>query len=189
MAFIQGVSMNLGQKSRVTLMCVALSLGASLTPAAAHTTGIGQSVEYYARGWDGNDRPAYLPDVRSSLRKVFRGPEHRWLVVRVTAYEPWSMWFRVRVGLDSRLGPKPDFMMNIYNADMDGGAGCWVKRQGAGSHAGHIKGSFSQHEEVITCRIRASRVPADKHIRWFVRAASLNDVSRYDRAPDHGWYP
>jgi hypothetical protein len=182
--------MSIRRQANIPLACAVVLIGVvvPVSARATTTTSAGQ-VDYYAHGWDADDDTRWAPDVRRSLREVVTTPAHRWLVVRVTSFEPWGDWWRMHVDLDSRNGPKADFRLEMHNGDMDWPAGCSVKRIGSGTHGRTTRGRFHQEGNSVGCKIPVVRVHPDKHIRWRIATWSLNSGQGSDRAPDRGWYP
>jgi hypothetical protein len=161
----------------LTAMCVGLVLSAG--PALAYTD----------RGFDPDDRRVigFDPDIRSTVRKVWTTDgSSRALRVKFQAYERLGNYWSVMVFLDSRRGPKADYVIELDNADMSG-KGCSVYPRG---HRGQeVPGSFRQRRDTALCRVRARLVDPTKRIRWRLRSPSGYVHDNVDIAPNGGgWY-
>lgn len=169
---------------------------AAFTPTQAVTSaasGPSDGVIYTDTGTDpvgdgSSENPIY--DIRRTKRTLSRRDGVRYLriVVRAGADYTRDYLTEVDVALDTRRGPRADFGMRLWLADMDG-QGCYV-------HKGHrvvAKGGLRIRESgAMTCRIAAHVVRPDKQIRWRVSQRYLIPPRKegVDRAPDGlAWYP
>lgn len=169
------------RRGAITLV-VAPLLGLSLAlPALADY----QDVRFDADDLDGDS--ASFPDIRSSTRRVFHDGG-RYLSIQVRAYEDFGLFWFIRVRLDTRAGPKPDYSMTIDWADQEG-RGCyvWPRHHRAESE----RGAFSINGDRVRCRIPFPPDPRGKRVRWKLVTvnASLEIDRSSDHAPDEGWYP
>jgi hypothetical protein len=149
----------------------------------------GSAFAYQDTGFDPDDRVAmgFDPDIRSTTRFVWRDDQGlRWSKIRFTAYEPLGLYWFVTVRLDSRGGPRLDYIMRLANADQSG-RGCSIYPRG--KPAQFVRGSFWQGGVAARCRVPLSFVHRTKRIRWKLRSPSgySGDV---DVAPNGGgFYP
>jgi hypothetical protein len=140
-----------------------------------------------ALGWTGTHRDPddfeIAPDIHSTTKRTFLS-DSIGRRVRISVRGELGPDYRLRVLVDSMLGPKPDVIM----------------------------GATVRNLELVTCRVHLRRGPniasqcdadpfrawwgvarrdldPDKRIRWRIIAfggPGLTDVT--DRAPDRGWY-
>lgn len=137
---------------------------------------------------DPDDRPpaGTDPDLRSTSRRVVTVEGRRVLIVSVRAYEEFDIAWNITTRLDSKDGPRRDFVMYIYDADQSG-RGC---RFYPGGHPrDFIRGRFTQVADRVACRVRLGLVHATKMIRWKLSSISQWKGGGDDHAPNGGgWY-
>ena len=137
---------------------------------------------------DPDDRPPVGtdPDLRSTSRRVVTVNGRRILVVSVRAYEEFDIAWNITTRLDSKDGPRRDFVMYIYDADQSG-RGC--RFYPAGQSGDFIRGRFTQAADRVACRVRLGLVEATKRIRWKLTSITQWKGGRDDHAPNGGgWY-
>ena len=137
---------------------------------------------------DPDDRPTAGtdPDLRSTTRRVVTADQRRVLIVSVRAYEDFDVAWNITTRLDSKDGPKRDFVMYIYDADQSG-RGC--RFYPAGRSGDFIRVRFTQIANRVTCRVRLGLVEPTKRIRWKLSSITEWQGGRDDHAPDGaGWY-
>ena len=161
-------------------LCMALLLPAS------------SALAYQDVRLDPNDRPAvgYDPDIRSTGRVVYTTAQGvRRLRVGFRAYEPLGVWWTVDVYIDSKGGPRADYVMKLANTDVTAGKGCGITPVGGGG-ADRRKGRFRQHGDQATCSVRLSLLVHTKRIRWrLVSPSGYDPPGTTDIAPNGGgWY-
>jgi hypothetical protein len=144
---------------------------------------------YRDKGLDPDDRKAigYDPDVRSTTRRVWQSPNGwRFLSVKFRAYEELGVYWGVNARLDSRRGPRADYIMGLYNAD-NGGADCSIWEPGR-QDTTQIDGRFYQGTDYASCRVPLKVVHRDKRIRWRLVSRSGYVKDNWDIAPNGGGY-
>jgi hypothetical protein len=146
------------------------------------------SADYRDTYHDPDDRPAVGtdPDLRSTKRQMATVNGRRVLIVSVRAYEELEPRWNITTRLDSKDGPRRDFVMYIYDADQSG-RGC--RFYPAGHPKDFIRGRFTQVADRATCRIRFGLVHATKRVRWKLSSISEWKGGWDDHAPNGGgWY-
>lgn len=143
---------------------------------------------YVDVGYDPQDSDTY--DIRSTLRRVQRGKEARFLKIVVRTYGedlgPGG-WVSIDALLDAKKGRAADAILHMWIADMSG-SGCELtKRAGGVLKVGHLRVAGSDHS-AIACRVRTHRLHPDKAVRWRITITSLDGGPAYDVAPDSGMY-
>jgi hypothetical protein len=146
------------------------------------------SFAYEDYGFDPDDRPELGsdPDIRSTVRTVWT-PEGsvRLLRIKFRAYERLGLYWFVTALLDSRGGPRVDYVMRLANADMSG-RGCAIWPRGHRGEA--VPGTFRQRGDTARCKVPASLVRRTKRIGWRLRSIS-GYGGTMDVAPNGGgWY-
>jgi hypothetical protein len=147
------------------------------------------ALAYQDRGLDPDDRAAVGldPDIRSTVRSVWTTEGGgRVLRVRVRAYDRLGIYWYVIAYLDSRGGPRADYVMR-FRVDTDHRSKeCNVNASG---HPGSPdRGWLRQRGDTATCRVPASLVHPTKRIRWRLRSPSGYGRNT-DVAPNGGgWY-
>jgi hypothetical protein len=126
------------------------------------------------------------PDIRSTTRRVGQMDGRRILAIIVHAYEDFTVYWSVEARLDSRDGPRADYLLDLFNLD-NGGSGCYVYEPGEWEQ--RVDGKFAQSGSRAVCRVPAGLVRPTKKIRWKLISPSLNQDSPTEHAPDsRGWY-
>jgi hypothetical protein len=165
---------------RSVLVVLSLVLAATLPGWAA--------ADYRDTHSDPNDRPSVGtdPDLLSTSRRVTTVNGRRVLIVSVRAYEEFDTAWSIRTRLDSRDGPRRDFVMYIYDADQ-AGRGC--RFYSAGHPEDFIRGRFTEIADRVACRIYLKFVDATKRIRWQLYSISQWKGGTADHAPNGGgWF-
>ena len=147
---------------------------------------------YFDVGQDPNDvHGRYKTDLRSSTRALFRHNGVRYLQVVATGH--WvvgsmSAGDPINVQLDTRLGPKPDYILVFSYFEVF--RSCSVNAVGSNRQR---PGRFTDRDSGgWACRVPARPLHISKPVRWRLSGAgscpsrSCGDIT--DRAPDHGWY-
>ena len=146
------------------------------------------ALAYEDSGFDPDDRRVvgYDPDIRSTVRTVWRTGSGRALRVSFRAYERLGIYWFVTVLLDARGGPKVDHVMGLSNADQSG-KGCGVYPRGHRKEV--VQGGFLQRGDMARCRVPTSLVHPTKRIRWKLRSPSGYVHNNVDIAPNGGgWF-
>ena len=151
--------------------------------------GGGPVLAYRDVGLDPEDAGGGFLDIRRSVRATGTDVAgRRWLRVGFRSNGEYAFIWRVRVYLDSRDGPRFDYIMGLWEFDQSGGRGCAVHPRD-GRPGKRVEGAyrFSDPEKGVRCRVRLGAVHATKQIRW--RLVSMDadtppDV--VDRAPNGG---
>jgi hypothetical protein len=151
----------------------------------------GPVLAYRDVGLDPEDAGGGFLDIRRSVRATGTDDAgRRWLRVGFRSNGEYAFIWRVRVYLDSRDGPRFDYIMGLWEFDQSGGRGCAVHPR-AGRPGKRVEGTFrvneSDPEKGVRCRVRLGAVHPTKRIRW--RLVSIDpgpppDV--VDRAPNGG---
>lgn len=166
----------------------ALCLVVVPTPAAAYV-----DVGYDAEGDSTEEGGAY--DIRSSVRSVVRGPNHRNLRVatRTNDADFWpGSYVYIDAKLDARGGRAADAVLHAWILDMSG-SGCQLE-----SLSGRVlsRGRFRYVGEAsegdpfdgVSCRVPVHSLHPTKAIRWNVRIIYGNGEPVFDMAPNAGMY-
>jgi hypothetical protein len=164
------------------------SVLAGLTLVLVMASGGWAAADYRDTYYDRDDRPdvGTDPDLRSTTRQVATVNGRRVLIVSVRAYERFKIAWNIKTHLDSKDGPRRDFVMYIYDADQ-AGRGC--RFHPAGRPRDFIRGRFAQIADRVACRIPFVLVDATKRVRWKLSSISQWKGGRSDRAPNGGgWY-
>ncbi len=107
---------------------------------------------YRDTGFDPDDRRpvGFDPDIRSTTRRVWETVDgQRVLTIKFRAYEDLGVYWFVNVHLDSRGGPRWDYVMRLRNEDMSGKGCSLTKRGDPGSS---LAGRFHQgHTDAAWC--------------------------------------
>jgi hypothetical protein len=123
------------------------------------------------------------PDVHSSSKRVFQAADGGWRL-RIGVRGELGPDYRLRVLLDTRGGPRADFVMvtTVRNLDL---VTCQVRRLEGPLVASQCDADPFRAWWGVSRR----DLDRDKRVRWRVVAfggPGLTDVT--DRAPDTGWY-
>lgn len=180
-----------------------LILGSMVTllPVVASTPALGyEDVGYDAEGDSTADPDLYgagMYDIRSSERRVVRGPNHRNLTVatRVSDRDFWGgSYVSVDAMLDARGGRQADAVLHIWMMDMSGN-GCELQtrggrliRNGSLRFVGEPSGDDPPHYVGVSCRVPVHRLHPTKEIRWKVSIIYGNGEPVFDVAPNEGMY-
>jgi hypothetical protein len=137
---------------------------------------------------DPDDRPnvGTDPDIRSTTRQVATVNGRRALIVSIRIFERFKPRWNFKAHLDSKDGPRRDFVMYIFDGDQSG-RGC--RFHPAGRPRDFIRGRFTQIDDRVACRVRFGLVDATKKVRWRLTSISEWKGGRFERAPnDGGWF-
>lgn len=146
--------------------------------------------DYTDFGWDPEDSGGGFLDIRTSQRKVWTSEVdgRRWLIVRFTSNGEYQFIWQVRAGLDSRGGPRADYIMTIAEWDQAPDSRCNVHPR-PGRPGKRVEGTFPFSWVVdptvygMRCRVRLGAVHATKRIRW--KLVSINELTNDPVIVDH----
>ena len=161
---------------------------AGLTAALVAQGGPVAAREYTDSGWDPADSGGERLDISTSQRKVWTRESDgtSWLVVRFSSHGNNGIDWRVRVWLDSRAGPRADYIMTMNEFDMSPSSGCNVHPR-PGRRGRWVRGVFiGRLTSEPGCRVPLRAVHPSKRIRWRLISIDLWNGARdvIDHAPD-----
>jgi hypothetical protein len=177
----------------ILIVATAVTSLGSVQPAAAGSQAP-RIVRYKDTGFDPDDVPVDQnnccqqdPDIRSTTRKVWVDVRSQpWLTISFRTYEALDDFWKVRVVLDARRGPRYDATMSIFDPGT-GPEGCSFLRRGSTRRDARFRLKIDQ----AFCRVPLGWVGPTKRIRWrlFSPASPGDGGPEVDeRAPDTGWY-
>ena len=141
-------------------------------------------------GHDPDDRRAVGedPDIKTTRRVVWRAADgRRRLKINTRAYEPFGLFLSIIVRIDSRAGPRPDFIMRMWNFD-NSGRGCDVHPRGHPHQ--ETRGRLRQRGNLTACRVLLSTVRPTKRARWRLFSPTQYPQGENEYAPnDRTFYP
>lgn len=145
---------------------------------------------YEDTGYDPDDRAVvgFDPDIASTTRRLWSQDRGRFLSVIVRAYEEFGFYWFIDARLDSRGGPRVDFTIRLFNADMEG-AGCALFRRTGSRQV--TDGNWRQTGHGTRCVVPIRHLQPTKEIRWKLISHSGYDEeeSETEYAPnDRTWY-
>jgi hypothetical protein len=154
-----------------------------------------EDVGHDAEGDSTEESGAY--DLRSSVRSVVRGPNHRNLRVATRTYEAdfWvGSYVYIDAKLDARGGLAADAILHAWILDMSG-SGCQLEsrsgrvlRRGTLRFLGEGEPSEGDRFDGVSCRVPVHPLHPTKRIRWKVRIIHGNGEPVFDVAPDAAMY-
>ena len=149
-------------------------------------------VRYKDTGLDPDDVPVDWtsccqqdPDIRSTTRKVWVDVRSQpWLTISFSTYEALDDYWRVKVVLDARRGPRYDATMSIFDNPP---SGCSFLRRGSTRRDARLRLKIDQ----AFCRVPLGWLAPTKRIRWRLFSRGGGEGTGpvvNEHAPDTGWY-
>ena len=123
------------------------------------------------------------PDVHTTAKRVFEGADG--VRLRISASGDIGPDYRLRVLLDTRGGPRAEFVMRVTFANLEL-VSCGVRRLGGAP----VESNCDADALRAWWGVARRHLHPDKAIRWRIVARTTPDFGDEvtDLAPDAGWY-